>query len=225
MGVRTEVLFDTADILGSDTEDGEVRLELGDVVTGVGTSTDTAMWGIDGFVSRPSDPDKDECARALYLVDGDEKIVVVSQDNRFSDKVGKLEAGDRAIVSKGEQRVLLKQTGEQVILYTVNQVVDLSMQVILDGANGVLTLSNGNAIVELKNDGISMSVSENGQMKGYLTVNKKGVQVGGDAFAANTGSGSLGLVGGLLPPPPTNGLAHGVSGPVNVISTSWTVAP
>ena len=33
MGLRAEVLLDTADVLGSATESGEVRLELGDVIT------------------------------------------------------------------------------------------------------------------------------------------------------------------------------------------------
>lgn len=223
MPLRTEVLFDTADILGSDTEDGEVRLELGDVVTGVGVATDTSVWTMDGFFSRPNDPDGDECARALYLVDGDEKIVVATQDNRYSSKVGELEPGDRAIVGKGEQRIFLKETGQQVVLYTVNQPADLSMQVMLDGANGMLQLSNGNAVLEISNDSIVMSVAENGQMKSYLTIDKDGVQVGGKSFVALTSSGQLGG-SGLIPLVAANGIAVGVAGPTNTISTSWTVA-
>ncbi len=221
MTIWADFLTSTADILGTSVENGEAAYDLGDVRDDVGIAVEATSWGLDGFVSLPNDPADGECARALYLVDGDEKIVIGSKDARYSDKVGTLEAGDRAIVSAGNQRFLMKQGNESVTLYTVNQDTGNSMMVSLSGADGVNTMVNGNSVVTQEDEKIVLAVNGGG----YLEINKDGVFIQGKMFVATAGRGHLGVE-----PPSTvaasQGIGLGVPGttPVTVCSTNWTVS-
>ncbi len=98
-----------SDILASNVVNGEVRINLGDLVDGIGIGADAGLWGVDGFVSRPNDPSDDGACQAIYSVSGNQKRVVATRDNRFSVQTGNLAEGDRAIVSDCAARFVLKK--------------------------------------------------------------------------------------------------------------------
>src|SRR3990167_5975490 len=102
-------LTGVADILASTSDGGEVLVNLGDIRDNSGIAAEAPMWGVDGFVSRPNDPDEAGACEALYVVDGDEKRVLATRDMRFSEQVGTLQPGDRAIFTDGEPRLLVKK--------------------------------------------------------------------------------------------------------------------
>lgn len=191
MTIAADLLLGTDDVLNSTADGGELRVDLGDIRDGVGLAAEVVLWGTDGFVSRPNDPDDSakECARALYFVDGDERIVIGTVDARYASKVGTLEPGDRAIVGKGEQRLLVKEGNESVTMYSVNQSTNSSMLVSVSGEDGTITLVNGGAIFTIEDDKIIMAINGGG----YLEVNKSGVAIRGASFVAQTASGHFGV--------------------------------
>ncbi len=211
-------LSDVADILGSTVaRTGEVRVDLGDALTGEGWDRDCATWGIDGFISRPNDRDASGVAQALFLYDGNTRRVVGMRDHRFADKAGALEPGDRAIVSKGPARFFLKNASDMLTLYTEHQ--GTSMAVAVDGSTGTIKLFNASgATVELRDGEIILAAG--GTM---LVINADGFSVYGKHTALNTGGGNLGTIGPLPPPVATNAVLYGAPN-LEVKSTSWTVA-
>jgi len=92
-----EHLSGVCDILSSSVTNGEVRVQLGDAVSGKGIGNDVAMWGVEGFMSRPVDPDPDAACQARYFVDGDTKWVGGTRDNRYMPLVSELQPGERMI--------------------------------------------------------------------------------------------------------------------------------
>jgi hypothetical protein len=220
MVLRPDMLLQTADILNVSVDEGEVGYDLGDVRDAAGIAQEAVSWGIDGFISMPNLPTgNEESARAMYLVDGDDKIVIATKDSRNSDKVGTLEPGDRAIISAGAQRFLMKQGNESISLYTENQATGSSMMVSLSGADGVATLVNGGSIVTMEDEKIVLAVNGGG----YLEINKEGVFIQGKMFVATAGRGHF----GVTPPDPSKqGVGYGAPGapPVGV-SVNWTVSP
>lgn len=218
-------LIGSADILTSALDDsGEVRLNLGDALTGEGISNDSSYWGIDGFVSRPNDATSTGAAQALYMVDGHQKRVLASRDNRWITGYGQLAAGDRAIVSDCEAKFLLKKDRSAVTLYTTNEQDDNnSMMVDVDGKNGIITIINAGSVLRMTKDEIVLAVSGG---NASITLNGDGaVQITGKSFWAATSGVCLGTVGGA---PPIPGVMSALIGPVGlagVPSTSVVIAP
>lgn len=222
--IPVDMLFNWDDVLGSTADGGELRVDLGDIRDGVGIAAEAAVVGTDGFVARPNDAADGECARSLYFTDGDEKIIIGTVDARYADKVGTLEPGDRAIFSKGEQRILLKQSNESVSMYTVNKQTNSSMLISASGEDGTITIVNGNALITMEDDKIIMAINGGG----YLEINKDGIALRGKSFYAQCGKGHLGLVPPVVPA--INGLYYGLpdTGPraiAMVPSLGWTVDP
>ncbi len=215
-----------ADILASSVEDGEVRVNLGYAATGKGIGAEQAYWGLDGFFSRPNDPKPDgsEAAMALYIVDGEDKRVVASRDNRFADKVGDMQPGDRAIVTDADARVLIKKNGNSVTLYTVSEPDNTDIQVHLDGASGFLEGRCGGSWIKLTNDKVTIGAAGG---KCIITVSAKGVQIDGENFICATAGGMLGVIAPMVPPPPApaGSILFGPVGATGLPSTRWTVAP
>lgn len=210
-----DILTNTADILNTTAIDGEVRYDVGDVRDDKGIGVEVAAFGVDGFVSMPNLPDSDGCARAIYIEDGDEKIIIGTVDARYADKVGTLEYGDRAIISKGAQRLLMKQGNESVTLYT-ERADGTPMMATLSKDDEIVSLFNGSNYIEISKDGITIAVKDGG----WLRLDSEGVQVGGKTFAANTKGGVLGIV----PPSATsvtNGIAATVAG--GAVAPFWLV--
>lgn len=209
------------DILASDSLDGEVRVNVGDKLTGDSWVTNAPVWGIDGFFSRPNDTDEDGAAMAYAINDGERWRVVATRDNRFASKVGEMQPGDRMIVSVGEARFLLKAETDTISLYTANQTDgDSSMMVSLNGETGQILLANGGSFFEMKKDGWTIS-------GGGVSMSASGgaLQVCGKHTALNTKTGNLGALGPVVTPPGVGSLLAGVSGPTATPSVSWTIAP
>jgi len=221
-----EQIIGTADVLDTDADDGEVRATLGNAALGVGYFKEAPFYTVDGFISRPNQPTANgDAAQALYLVDGDGRIVIGTRDNRFAENVGQLEEGDRAIVTDGEARVLIKKEGDKVILYTVNEPADKSMIVEMDGAGGTLKLMNGGSWIEISDDKIVIGAAGGLSM---MTLDADGLQVDGGAFNCMTQGGVLGA---LTPPTPgTPGIpgflfiAHSGPGAGSLVSERWKLS-
>ncbi len=209
-----------ADVTATSMEDGDVRVNLGNSITNEGEAAD-APWlaNGDGFVSRPNDPDGDGACEAVYLRQGNQKVCVAAKDGRYASKGGELQPGDRAIVSRGEARFLLKAETDNITLYTANQQDDdSSMMVSLNGSTGKGLLVVGTAYIELENGKLVLS---NGQAS--IVLDGPNIQVFGSHTALNTKTGNLGVVGTLPPPTGVNSITAGVSGMTALPSPGWTV--
>ena len=221
---RTGVL----DVLSSTADDGEVRCKLGYALDSRGVSASSHAWGMDGFVSRPNDPTAEGAAMAFYLQDANRRYVLASKDNRFADKVGTMDPGDRAIVTDGEARIFVKQQRDAVSLYTVNQVVDQSMLFDMGGLEGKTKWTNGKCFIEMIDDGVKASVSIGISGGASITLFEDGtVSIDGAYFNCATGGGRLGVLAPQTPGPPAplGSILFGPAGQVGVASAGWTVTP
>ena len=109
--------FDRGDVVLSTPENGQVRVNLGDVDRGTGYGVSTPVWGPDGYLARPNDPENGAC-QALYLTDGQNRRAVAFCDNRFAAQAGTLAPGDRMIVTNAACRIYMKQATAQAGIYT-----------------------------------------------------------------------------------------------------------
>ncbi len=212
-----------ADILSTELdEEGVVRAQLGDVDSGVGLENDVALYGTDGFVSRPNDPDENGAAQASYAEDGNGLRATGTRDNRNASKAGALAPGDRAIVSNCEARFLLKKEQDAISIYT-KSADDKPMLFEVSGSKGLVTLlavgDAGNALIQMKPGRIMLGIDGGGS----IVIDKKGVHIFGSHFGCNTGSGNLGTIVGVPPVAPANSVAYALGG--LTASSKWTVAP
>lgn len=112
---HTEGLFDFADVVASTTAaNGVVVANLGDASKGTGIDRNVAFWGIDGFLSRPFDPDGTGSAQYLYFCDGNTRHGIGSRDRRFYDGLETIDVGDRMIYAPSGIRIRLDDS-EQAI--------------------------------------------------------------------------------------------------------------
>jgi len=211
-----------ADVLLSSVSSGEVRVNLGDLSDGTGFGAECSLWGVDGFVSCPNDPDDAGCAQAIYLSSGNSKRAICSRDVRFASKAGALKPGDRAILSDCDARLFLKKANNGITLYTVNETDgDKAMIVDLAGAKGKITILNSGAQIAIEKDKITLGVSGGGA----IVIDSNGVQVLGQQFVAACSTVTLGLIAGVPPPPGLTSALIGVSGMAGIASKSVTIAP
>jgi len=211
-------IFIHTDVVGVDIVDSEVRLRVGDATKEQGWSKDAAIYGLAGFVSVPLPPENGEAAQALCLDSGNSRRVIATRDNRLASKAGALKPGDAAIFCDNEARLLLKRDTDTISLYSKNANTDQSMLAAVNGQDGVISLVNGEAFLEIGADYVSMGVKDGCTIK----IGKDSVDVFGNAFQAAVNLCLLGWqVPGLQMAPnvPTNAVAVGVAGPVNVVST------
>lgn len=216
-------MYNIADVITSVLESGQVRINIGNAKTGKGVASSVALWGVDGFYSRPNDASSDGAAQVLYFVHGDAKIPIAARDNRPILNYGELQPGDRVICTDSSAFYALKKGDNAHVLYTTNDTGDdKPMLVNLSGAKGTYTVlidgTDGPTVIQAKSGEITLGVDGGGS----ITINKQGVFVFGPYCGLNTGKGNLGVIGAIAPPP-TNGIAYSVAGPVNLISTSWVV--
>lgn len=210
-----------ADILGSEVINGEPRLKLGRANDNTGIAGDVALWGPDGYFAVPNPAGGGEAACAMCVQEGSRWRAFACKDNRFAEKTGDMQPGDRMIVTDGEARFVIKQANDSITIYTVNQDTELSMMVHLDGANGVANVVNGNSQITLNDKKILLAVNGGGS----IVIDEEGVHIGGKQFNADCGSGTLGTIGPARPQPGVNAVVMGPSGMTAVGSTGWTVAP
>lgn len=214
------------DILTTTRHDsGEIRVNIGDAVTGVGVAADASIWAADGFIGRPVDADERGSPQCLYHVDGHQKRVVATKDNRYAEKVAELEPGDRAIVTDGSARFFLKRETNQLALYTeIDGDSSSPMIVDVNGAEGVITLSVSNGsdvgMIQIEPTKITLAAGE-----AAIVLEARMVSLFADYLAANCGKGHLGVLGSIPPPPGANGIIYGTSGVAGLPSANWTIAP
>lgn len=209
--------FEVADVLGSEVvSTGEVRVDLGDELSGDGWDKGVAMWGLDGFITRPNERSADGVCQALFVYDGNTRRVIGSRDNRFAQQAGALAPGDRAIVTDGPARFFLKRETDTISLYTEHG--GTSMAATLDGSTGTISLFNASGcVIEMRDSEIVLAAG--GTM---LVLNADGLAVFGKHCALNTGGGNLGTLGPIPPPVATNAILYGASS-LEIPSTKWTV--
>jgi hypothetical protein len=222
--MRADDLTNIADVLASDTDDGEVRLHIGDTTDPEGgIDNDVVPWGPDGFIARPNDPDNDGAAQVLYLVDGQEKRALGTSDKRWATHASDLEPGDRAIVSACPTRLVLKRAATTITLYTETS-DGKPIRLDINGHDGSVTISvegsGSSSSLVMKPDALTLSVDGGGS----LVIDKNGVHVNGPLLDVNTPRGNLGTIAGQPPPPGANSLLFGVAGMAGAPSPNWTIA-
>jgi hypothetical protein len=211
---------DIADVLLSTQEDGEVRVNIGDAVTGAGFAAEASLWGTDGYLSRPNEPSEEGACQVLVLKHDGHRRIYGSRDNRFASKASALEPGDRSIVSDCDARIMLRKAQNQVALYTVNEDDDdAAMMIELNGSTGELQMVVSGAFLKMTKDAIQIGVAGT-----VLELNADNFAVFAAHFACNTGGGNLGTVGPLPPPPVTNSVIIGASGMAGIASLKWTMS-
>lgn len=211
----------TADITTTTVTDGEVRANIGESTDGTGVASDAIIYGIDGFVSRPSDADARGAAQCVYLNDGNSRRIIAANDNRFADKVGELKPGDRAIVSDCDARIFLKKETSAVVHYTVNQKTNASMIFEVNGQDGEIRIVNGKSAIIVKDGEIIIT---NG--KTAILADDDGFFVNGAHCGLNTNGGNLGTMAADIPPiAPAMSVLTGVTGMAGAPSMKWTIAP
>lgn len=227
---RIDDLLGQADVITSSVTGGEVRVNIGDAITGDGIGAECGWWGLDGFVGRPNAPDADgSSCQVLYQVDGTQKRVIASRDNRYTSKNGALAEGDRAIVSDCNARLFLKKESDAIGFYGVNALASAdanSMLVWLDGSTGIIHLTNSHCALEIHKDKFQFVVTGDPGEPGHTFVlDKNGLQATGTKGVLGYGTGCLGVMPDqTCPNVTTNAIAYSVAGPANLVSTSWTVA-
>jgi hypothetical protein len=213
------------DILTSDRDEdsGELRINIGDSLTGEGEVIGTSLWAADGFFGRPVDADERGACRVLYHVEGNQQRGVATKDNRFVAAYFELEPGDRAIVTDGSPRFFIKKATHQIALYTEGSGDSgQPMQINLNGDTGTIDIStdDGTDVAQ-----IQIKPNEINIVGGGCCINMKDgkLMLFADFIGINAGKGNLGVVGGVVPPP-TSGIIYGINGITGIPSTNWTVA-
>lgn len=150
---HTEGLFDFLDITGSTlAANGEIRLNLGNSSTGSGVDRNVPFWGIDGFLSRPLDPDANGAGQAFFICDGNQRYAIGTRDRRDISIVGTMDVGDRVIYTASGVRIHVKDADESV---TVTVPGGASMYLAFDEWR--VTLGSG-AQIELTDTGFNVSL-------------------------------------------------------------------
>lgn len=206
-------LFSTADVISVDTEDGEVRLKLGDAIKAIGIASEVPCYGPDGFIGIPNAPDEDGAAQALYIQDGDGLTCLGTRDNRLASQIGAGEEGDRMIVGK-VARVLVKKKTASVTLYTEGEKSGFSQLISNDGSKEKITLAVGLTKIEITADDIKLSV--NGGPALSLSKLTQSAEIRGNNVNIDGGRVTVGLSStGIRPAVP--GVQSALVGPLGIL--------
>jgi hypothetical protein len=216
-------LLDIADVVATEIRGGDVRMNIGDATTNAGVGASIPGFGVDGFIARPNDPDGDGAATVLYAQIGDQKVAIGTRDRRYADKVGELQSGDRAIVSKGSARFLLKNEKDRLVLYTETQSDGTSMMISASGESEEITLTVGLTGIKISADRIELFI--NGGPSFVLDKNT-GAAITAPSINLDGGFVTIGLLpGGVRPVAPSvNSVLYGPLGQAGVASTTVLVA-
>lgn len=212
------------DILSTEMVGGEIRCKLGDSASNTGFVDDAAIWGVDGFYSRPADPDENGACMGVYAQDGNTRRIIATKDNRIVTLYGEIEPGDRAIVAHNGTVALFKANGD-INLVTFNQQQnDALMMVDISGRTGTITQMvggvAGSSLYAQTWDEIKMTAGGS-----TFALNQFGVSVSGNWFSCNTAGGNLGMTApGVAPVPPANSILYGVTGTTGAPAAFWTVS-
>jgi hypothetical protein len=195
---HTEGLIDFSDVVASTTAtNGEIRVNLGDSTTGAGIDRSVPFWGIDGFLSRPLNPDADGAAQYLYFCDGNQRHAIGSRDRRNLSLAGNIDVGDRVIYSPSGIRIFCDDSEQSI---TVN--VPGGGVLFLADNEFRVTLGNG-AQIELTETSFNVSLPT--AIETEFTLNSSGAVIStknaGQTIHLDANSFvTLGLTGGITRP-------------------------
>jgi len=223
MGMPTEQLLDTADILGTKLENhGEYSCTLGELESGKGWAKGVPAGGFSGVVSIPDPPDETGACVANFIRDGNDTLIIGTRDLRYAERLGALPAGTRGFLTRGEARVLLNPETDSIFISTVNKKADLQQAIVLDATEGQTTHLCGNTAITQTDEEITFVVNGGASLR----LSKDGVFITGNVFVCCTATAHIGDMGGGTPPPntPVNGAGMGTS-PAVAASTKVFLAP
>ncbi len=210
---------ETADILDTSVDSGEVRCSLGYADGEVGIGSEVPIYGIGTILARPADATNGEAAMAIYTQSGNQKHVFAWRDNRYSEKAGSLSPGDTAIVCTQDARIFVKDSTSAAVMYSVNQTSDDSMILEVNGQEGEIRIVNGKSAIVITKDKITIT---NG--KTTLLFDDDGLFGYGAHCGLNFNGGNLGtLVADAPPIPGVMSLLLGPTGMAGVPSLKWTI--
>lgn len=195
------------DILRTDREtNGALTAQLGDVVSEEQSSGVAEWWQHVGFASRPKNPDAGKAAaQAVVLSRSNGDAVIGSRDARGFTLYGSLDEGETVVyASKGQAKVLLKNTGEIVMFSTVDNQAGGQSVMLSVGPEGFKVTTPWGQIV-LNEDGLQFNVQDGAVGKANLSMAKSNgnvTVVSGGTFSALTatvmlGAGATGVMKGL----------------------------
>lgn len=224
----------TSDVLLSEVDDAdEARLNLGDLQSGTGFGQNTAMWMSEGYLARPNDPSDGGCAQALFIQEGDTKRAVGFRDPRFAKFAGNLAEGDRAIVTDGAPRIVVKKaTGAVALITSDDGTTDgrtIYTRVFKDGWEAV----GPHASIKVTSDGIHMkhsggariSMGSIGGLPAPLDALSSYVKIEAAMISIKTAALSLGSDGGAANDAATTALWGFLSELVAAIATVTMTTP
>lgn len=135
--------LELCDLIATRTENGEVRVRVGNQASGEGWGSDVSVWSSgDGFLSSPAPPDANgNVALGVLLTIGNAKVVIASRDTRYQSKGGTLAAGDRAIVSNCDAALFLSQSSNTITIKSTGVSVEVN------GTTGEVKIANDSSIV------------------------------------------------------------------------------
>lgn len=167
-----------ADVLATDVQSGEVRVNLGDAFDGKGIAAGAPMWGQYGFASRPADPTTADtvtapagACMAIYYVDGNQKRVLLTRDNRFIENIGDLQPGGAVQFNDtGSFHQIQGGSGLQILYVPFdrdsNGVAQKAHSISMDPASGnehiAIVHAKGHCLI-LNQDGNALLKSANGE--------------------------------------------------------------
>ena len=206
------------------TDSGELRCKLSENDS-TGVVGDAAMWGIDGFYSRPNDPDDRGACQALLAYEGNNRRVIATKDNRIVGEYATLAPGDRAVCTDGPAKLLVKKSNQSVTMASENADGDVVMAQVSQLNITLMMPSTDDgaaALVQLKPGRIVLMVNGGGS----IILDKDGVHIGGNLCEVNTGLVTLGMIAPHVPLVPSiNSAIVGPSGMIGVPSTKVLIAP
>lgn len=223
--------IDTGDVVLSTAENGQIRVNLGDVDKQTGYGVSVPVWGPDGYLARPNDSG-DGAARALYLTDGNNKRAFAFSDNRFAKQAGTLDPGDRMIVSDCAARFFLKKETAHIGFYTEAKdeppVGGKGMTVDLNGDDGKIVLRAGGCSITIDGQAGTITLLAAGPSgAATLTLDAvNGFSVVAGIANIDAGNVTLGATGGTLRPgtPAVDSALYGAMGQSGIASSCVFIA-
>lgn len=222
--------FDVGDVLLSTAEKGEIRVNIGDVDTKQGYAINVPVWGPDGYISRPNDPEDGAC-RAVYFVDGHNRRVLATCDNRFAKQAGTLEPGDRIICTSGPTRFYLRRAKQRIGFYTESiddaTVGGKGMMLDLSGEDAAIAIKVWGCLIHLdgKAGRILLSASDGASAATLVLDAAKGISIMGGVCNIDCGFVTVGMTGGVRPGiPGVDTALYGPMGTLGVASSSVYIA-
>lgn len=192
--IDPDLLIQRADVIATEAVDGEIRVTIGDQFHKWTWASDCPMYGADGFIGRPNLPENDGAAQALYLQDGDQRVVVGTKDNRWTSKVGDVQPGDRVIYSNSEARFFLKREDDAICLYSTSTPTGKSMIMSLDGKAGKGLMMVGGTSIEM--DGTDINIIAGSGAASIVIKGDGSICINGASLLANVGNVLLGSLPG-----------------------------